>query len=193
MKKASACVLGWMPLKNVKSLEQGTAVRAPGKGSRASGARGVWWKCLSVGALSEVILSSHPIALPLLLLTSTKTWEQCGERNLKALPPPQFHELSPRTLWEAVTLVSIVEGRVSWRPLGNPNFLFLPGFPPTNTGVRSGGAGSAGVAWPYQFVYLWLQTYCRGVIQETPVNSRLHNVSPCLSTVKAWGKHLATD
>lgn len=47
-------------------------------------------KALSVGALSEVILSSHPITMPLLPLTSSvseKTWELCGECNLKITSP----------------------------------------------------------------------------------------------------------
>lgn len=53
---------------------------------------------LSVGALSEVILSSHLIStMPLLPLTftdSTKTCEPCGESNLQSHFPLQFHELS---------------------------------------------------------------------------------------------------
>lgn len=115
-------------------------------------------EALSVGALSEVILSSHLITTPLLPLTSndsTKTWEQCAEPNLQST--------SPRSSMNCPH--NIVKGHYAgfrgWgtsvlaAPAG-PNPPLLPGFPLINTTVELAARWGP---WGYRCVHLWLQSF----------------------------------
>lgn len=123
----------------------------------------------------------------------------------KALPPCSSMNC-PR---EFITLVSVVEGQASWRP---PCGTKPPAYSQVSHSSTSRlalhlmwweGAGSAGMhlpytegPWGYQCVYLWLQWWywLKNVLSENSIHSSQHAPACiCVSTMKTWGKPLATN
>lgn len=173
-------------------------------------------EALSVGALLDVILSRHPITTPLPLLTSTdstKTWEQCGERNLRSTSPCSSLNC-PRNIVRSHYTGFRGWGTCVLAAIGGDSIPFTSRFPTPHCigcGEREHGVlecTCCSEAPAVITVYLWLLSFywvtaevCAGwkmrllkatfkCPQSKP--SSLH-MCQCPSTMKTWGKLTTGD